>query len=107
MSTGSHGDNEVEVVGLGVTPRLVLALLEDMHIFGAHCFQVPSLCVWSPCFLCNGQNSAPSISWSRTQGCVCTVAIWKSVECPKDFGSSCSALICPVGDMEGQSKSRH
>lgn len=35
MSTGSHGDNEVEVVVLGVTPGLVLASLEEMHISGS------------------------------------------------------------------------
>lgn len=29
------------------------------------------------------------------------------MECSEDFGSSCSALIRPAGDMERQSKSRH
>lgn len=35
MSTGSHGDNEVEVVVLRVRLRLVLGSLEDKHIFGS------------------------------------------------------------------------
>lgn len=35
MSTGSHGDNEVEVVVLGITPGLVLASLEEMHNSGS------------------------------------------------------------------------
>lgn len=55
MSTGSHGNNEVEVVVLGVTADPVLASLEEKHIL-AHCFQVLSLCVWSSYFLCDGRT---------------------------------------------------
>ena len=29
------------------------------------------------------------------------------MECPEGFGLSCSVLICPIGDVEGQRKSRH
>lgn len=106
MSTGSHGNNEVEVVVLGVTADPVLASLEEVHIFGSLFPGSEPVC-WSSYFLCGGQNSAPTISLPRTQGCACTVVRWKSMECSENFGLSCSALICPAGDMERQSKSRH
>lgn len=59
-----------------------------------HCFQVLSLYVCSPCFVCNVQDSTPPISFSRTQGRTGTVLSRRSMEYPEDFGLSYSTLSC-------------